>query len=387
MRVLGLLFTISVSLEKWVESGLFFREKRIYEEHLKLGHFDKIIWFTYGVNDKKIYDILLEKELIDNRIQIVPMPTWIKCPYKDQIYSVLLPFIQKEYCQQINIIKTNQMGGAWTAYFIAKKYKCKFLLRTGYTYSSILRDKYMQSNGKRIKKFRQKLLYDYYRMIEKRLYRKCDYATVSSVHDKEYLEKEYRLLKGKITVLTNFVDCELFKPLFVNKKDRFVFVGRLSEEKNIFNIINGVNSAGFGIDVYGKGELKQKLINYVNQNNFDVQFKGVVENAELPKVLNKYKYFILCSRYEGMPKTLLEAMACGIVCIGSNVIGINEVICDKQNGFLTSGIDANSIKECISQVVQYKHKELISSNAREYIVHNHSLEVIVERENELLSQK
>ena len=51
----------------------------------------------------------------------------------------------------------------------------------------------------------------------------------------------------------------------------------------------------------------------------DVKFNGVVANDKLPDILNEYKYYILASNYEGMPKTLLEAMACGNLCIGTNV--------------------------------------------------------------------
>ena len=388
MKVLGLIFTINVSLETWVESGLFYREKRIYEEHLKHGNFDKIIWFTYGVNDVELYTDLVTKGLLDARIEVVPMPKWIKCPYRYQVYSVLLPFIQKKYCKQIDIIKTNQMGGAWTAEIISKWYKCTFWLRTGYTYSTTLHKKYMQCK-KVIEKFKLREKEIFYRYIEKRLYNKCDFATVSSNHDKEMIKNDYKIPDKKITVITNFVDCRLFRPIPIEKQERFVFVGRLSKEKNIFNIISAVVEAGYGLDIYGDGILKDELVSFVKKNNYDVEFKGLIENEKLPMVLNQYKYFILCSEYEGMPKTLLEAMACGLICIGSDVSGINEVLCDGKNGFLAQRTSMEAILECIIRAKEAEQilKEKISKKAREYIVNNNSIDVIIENEMRLVKKR
>src|SRR3972149_402807 len=68
-----------------------------------------------------------------------------------------------------------------------------------------------------------------------------------------------------------------------------------------------------------------------------VRFMGSISNEELPPVLNRYRFFALPSVREGMPKALIEAMACGLVCIGTDVEGINEIIRDGENGFLAGG--------------------------------------------------
>ena len=58
MSNMAVFFTRGVSLQMWLESGLFYREKNIYEQHLKKNNYKKIYWLTYGVNDKKISDSL-----------------------------------------------------------------------------------------------------------------------------------------------------------------------------------------------------------------------------------------------------------------------------------------------------------------------------------------
>ena len=52
--ILALFFTRGVSLETWVYTGLFDREKLIYEEHLRRGHLKTVYWLTYGSHDTEI---------------------------------------------------------------------------------------------------------------------------------------------------------------------------------------------------------------------------------------------------------------------------------------------------------------------------------------------
>ena len=54
----------------------------------------------------------------------------------------------------------------------------------------------------------------------------------------------------------------------------------------------------------------------------------------MPQYYNRCKVYVLCSLYEGNPKTLLEAMACGCAVVGTNVLGIQEIIRHQENGLL-----------------------------------------------------
>ena len=56
---IALFFTRSVSLETWLMSGLFDREKLLYEAHLENGNLDKVYWITYGSNDLRLAKNLL----------------------------------------------------------------------------------------------------------------------------------------------------------------------------------------------------------------------------------------------------------------------------------------------------------------------------------------
>ncbi|HEC93684.1 MAG TPA: glycosyltransferase, partial [Candidatus Atribacteria bacterium] len=111
-----------------------------------------------------------------------------------------------------------------------------------------------------------------------------------------------------------------------------------------------------------------------------VEFGGSIPNKDLPIELNKSEIFILPSFFEGNPKALLEAMSCGLACIGTDVEGIREVIKHKENGYLCK-TDPKSIKEAILEILNDRELETkISQNARKAILENFSLEKILEKE-------
>lgn len=387
MSTLGLLFTEGISLDIWVSQGLFSREKQIYEEHLKRGHFDKIIWFTYGRNDKVVYEKLLKEKKIDERIIVVPRPQIFIGGHLMHLYSYLLPYIQRKYCKEIDIIKTNQMGGAWTGSIIQKKHKKPFLLRTGYTYSALYENKLANANTKR-EKYKTIKLLKKYQKIEKKLYLLCDFATVSSNHDREYICDSYMVSTNKIEVVPNYIDCDIFKSYkpWSERKKRFLFVGRLSEEKNLFNTIQAIGELGIGLDIYGKGDLRSQLEELAQQNSYDICFKGTLANHDLPNIYNDYCYYVLASPFEGMSKTLLEAMACGVLCFGTNTSGIKEIISDGINGYLIPDTSVQSIKNTIQMGINANDYQKLTENAAQQIYNKNSLQSVTDLEWEIIQR-
>jgi glycosyltransferase involved in cell wall biosynthesis len=137
---------------------------------------------------------------------------------------------------------------------------------------------------------------------------------------------------------------------------------------------------GFSLDIIGKGPLKGTISKKARNLGISLNFLGEFPNNKLPELMNKYPIFILPSYYEGNPKVLLEAMSCGLACIGSDVWGINNIIEHQYNGYLCESTP-QSIAEAIEKV--YNNKDLaneIAKNARKFILKNCSLNSIVNKE-------
>ena len=365
MKILGLFFTEGVSVELWYNKGMFFREKLIYEKLLEKGAFDKIYWFSYGVNDKK-YEKYLHKG-----IEIITMPKIFNLRVGKLIYSFLMPFIQYRYLKKCDVFKTNQMWGSWTAVISKILYQKPLVVRTGYTISL-----FSLKDNKKISCFVNKF-------IERISYKFADFSIVASNEDYNYIAKNYNI--KNIIVNPNYIDTDLFKPMNIKKEKDIIFVGRLSKQKNIFNLIKAFEGLNYTLDIYGDGELKEEIEKLIKDLNIEdrIKLKGTVPNSELPKILNQYKVYVLPSFYEGMPKTLLEAMACGLVCLGTNVAGVREVIKHEENGWLVD-IDTEDIKRGIITLMEDKNlRKKLSENARKTIEEKFSLEKVVSREIEV----
>ena len=73
-----------------------------------------------------------------------------------------------------------------------------------------------------------------------------------------------------------------------------------------------------------------------------IHWLGRINNEELPTYINSARAFVLCSLIEGHPRVMIEAMACGMPIIGTNVPGISNVLQHEVTGYLCD-TDADSI--------------------------------------------
>ncbi|GBE06190.1 alpha-D-kanosaminyltransferase [bacterium BMS3Abin10] len=357
---LSLFFTFGVSAGQWKEKGLLDREKLIYEKLLESGAVDKIYWFTYGIADKEI-----EKELI-NGIEIIPMPSIYRLRIGKLFYSFLMPFVQRKYIKQTDILKTNQINGSWTAVLASKLYGKPLVVRTGWTWSRFR----LKSNNP--------VLYRLASLIERMAYRNADAVVVTTQDDADYISNRYRKSADKLMIVPNYVDTDMFSVTDKHKyDDKFVFVGRLTEQKNLKNLIQALQGLPYGLDIYGDGEMKDELGQLAGSLKVRVDLKGNVPNSELPEILNQYPLFVLPSFYEGMPKALLEAMSCGCAVIGTDVDGIRGLIRDGVNGILCNTTH-ESIRSAIEKVMKDNElMERLGKQARSFVVENYSLENVI----------
>ncbi len=358
---LALFFTFGVSLKLWYETGMFDREIAIYNEASK--YFKHIYFFTYGTEDLKF-----KGHLADN-LTVIPKK-YIK---NNLLYSFLLPFIHRKTLKEIDVLKTNQMLGSWSAALAKLIYRKKLVVRTGYMWSIHL----SQENARGWRRMLSK-------NIEKLVYSLADAAITSSQKNFAYVEHNYHP-RGHI-LIPNYVETDVFRPLnMARKKDSICFIGRLNKQKNLFALFEALSSSPYTIDLIGSGEQEAQLREFARENGVMANFLGNIPNNELPGILNEHELFVLPSLWEGMPKTLLEAMACGLPVVGTNVDGIREVIKHEKNGLLCNTAP-RSIREAIIRVMKDEAlKKRLGENARKTIEQQFSLKKLIEKELELYS--
>jgi len=151
-------------------------------------------------------------------------------------------------------------------------------------------------------------------------------------------------------------------------------------------LLEALKGLPYTLTIIGSGEQEEQLKKFAAENKIETNFLGNVPNHELPKILNQHELFILPSLWEGMPKTLLEAMSCGLPVIGTKIEGIKEVIEHGKNGILCD-TDSKSIREAIVTLMEDEElKQKLGGNARKTIVENYSLDTLALKELELMEE-
>ncbi len=364
-----LFFTYGVSLRMWDEKGLLDREVSLYQRLAKEGV--KITFITYGDEEDYAYRQKIPEIDILPVYALTKKPATKICAF---LHSLILPYILKDKLKGADVIKTNQMSGSWTAVISKFLYGKKLIVRCGYEWF-----RFTQKSNPSL--FRRGTVF----AAEWLIYRIADRIILTSEGDSDFVSSRFKIKAGRISVSPNFIDTELFMPADSDvKKDRMLFIGRLTRQKNLFSLFDALKSSAWTLDIVGDGELKTALTEYAERNNVKANFLGRIANSRLSEVINQYPLFILPSYYEGNPKVLLEAMSCGRAVIGTDVEGIREIIEDNGNGILCE-TDSASIKGAIEKAMQDEDlRDRLGKKARLFVEENCSIEAAVKRELAIL---
>jgi len=367
-----LVFSNNISLKDWYLSGVIDRELLLYKNLLDKGI--NVSFLTYGDQSDLIYSNLLKN------IEIIPINQKNGPIYNSLLKSLLYPLFNYKLFKKIGIVKTNQIDGSWITWPLKLFFRKKLIIRCGFEAfkSALYEYKYLSKKKRHL--FR--IFYQF--LIELISYNLANLIIMSNDYEKNFIIKKFRINSKKIVVIPNYIDTDRFKPIPVEKKEKSIlFIGRLNEFKNLDNLIESFKYLDeYCLDIIGDGELKPVLIKKVKELNLQskIKFLGTVPNSDLPQIINQYCIFLLPSNMEGNPKTLLEAMSCGVACIGTNIEGINQIITHRKNGYLCN-LNSKSIANAIISV--YNNKKLMTSianNARQYIIDYHSIDKILKKE-------
>ncbi len=366
---LTLFFTGGTSLTDWAEKGNLDRELAIY--HRMAEKLKKVNLVTYGgENDKQFADRI-------GKLKLIPA-NWYSRP---QLTALNLALRYSPGIMASDIMKTNQIRGAQIPVWLKKVFKKKLIVRCGFLHSYFTRQQTVDETR----------IHDAV-ALERMAFRAADLAIVTSDWQRDLIIEEYALDPDKVKVLPNYVVTDVFKPdPGVEKKYDLLFIGRGVRQKNLENLLKAVDQldkAGKKLSLLLVGSCCQnpELKRTVTDKGLNVTFKSQLPNFELPTVINQARAFILPSFYEGHPKALLEAMSCGVACIGTDVVGINNVIDHLENGYLCR-TDYQSLAKAITEVLNNEElRKKTGRKAREYIVRNFDIEKVLQMELEVLEE-
>lgn len=169
-------------------------------------------------------------------------------------------------------------------------------------------------------------------------------------------------LHAPIQAITNGIDTTRFggKGLLPVKErpQDIIMVGRYAKSKDHITLIEALNRLKHkgilpNLTLVGSGRksYKKEVHELVKRYDLQSQVNFIEYSSEVDKLLSQHKVFVMSSRFEGLNLAVLEAMASACVVIGSRAVGVEELIEDKNDGFLFPIGDANALADIIEFVL------------------------------------
>ena len=168
-------------------------------------------------------------------------------------------------------------------------------------------------------------------------------------------------LKAPIIAIHNGIDPARFdnQPLPIQSRpDDIIMVARFAKSKDHATLIEALNllkqkNITPTLTLVGSGKTSYQNLanNLVKKYGLSQQVTLINHSNEIPQLLAKHKIFVMSSRFEGLNLSVIEAMAAGCLVIGSDAVGVNELIEHKKDGLVFSIGDAQTLANQLESVL------------------------------------
>lgn len=174
----------------------------------------------------------------------------------------------------------------------------------------------------------------------------------------------------KMVVVPNWINLNAYRPTdFSVKQDNskiisIVSMGWMEKEKGVQDLFEALlmlklHSVKIKMIFLGDGTLRSDLIkrssSLSDSSNIQFAFPGWVYSKDKVEYLQNADIFVLCSYFEGMPNSLIEAMSTKTACISSNVGAVSDLIENGKNGYLYQPGNIKELSEALQLLIDNIH--------------------------------
>ena len=160
-------------------------------------------------------------------------------------------------------------------------------------------------------------------------------------------------------------------------------VARLSKPKDHLLLIDAVafiakNHPEIQLIIVGNGPLKNKIEKYIRAHHYEHIITMLGERNDIANILNALDVFALTSSSEGIPMTILEAMAAGLPVIATNVGGIPQVVVNGKTGLLVEDKDKQGLIEAIKFLIENPElQKKLGKEGHLLLINNYSVSQVI----------
>ena len=140
-------------------------------------------------------------------------------------------------------------------------------------------------------------------------------------------------------------------------KKEIVAIGRLTDQKNYIHLLKAWKIIenklpDWKLNLYGEGEYKADLEKFIKDSQLkNIYLKGV--SSDVSQVYLKSDFFVMSSKYEGLPMVLIEAQSFGLPIVSYDCpFGPSDVIKDGYNGILVENQNIDDLAQAMLTLAQ-----------------------------------
>lgn len=208
-------------------------------------------------------------------------------------------------------------------------------------------------------------------------------------HEDIQIARRYKLLdEPQIEYLGNGIDTDYFCPnlnQLPNDKTIFGMVARFEAIKNHDLLLNAVKhlrlvNPNFKVLLIGQGELKTEITAKIAAHRLEEWIEVRAYSMDMVEFYREIDVGLLTSFGEGLPRALLEPMACAKPVISTNVKGSREAIQDLTTGFLVPVNDPQALATKMQWLMEHPlERQRMGLAGRTHVVEHFSAQQVLER--------
>jgi glycosyltransferase involved in cell wall biosynthesis len=368
VRILGLLPPLGGSLTSLQATG---QVSRLLEQYLPayLERFDRVVFFSS--RRETLAEFTGDRDLIGRTTLVDPPLGW-----DGRRAGLARLALRRKELQRCSVLRALQAPGALPALASTTP----LVVTYGYSYAEVSRYVGRRRSVELVRQFALGT-------VLKAVLRK---AQLTVLTNPALVEEARRLGARDLVVIPNGVPVDLFRPESGTPAPTYdvVLLGRLTPEKNHALLARAAKrlERGLRVCVVGDGPLRRELEQEFARSACAAHFLGMRPYADLPAILRSASVFVLPSSTEGRTKALLEAMACGLPCVVSDLPAFADIIRAGAVRAFPSG-DADALARVLRELLSDPSGGSEQGRAgRKYAERTANLKVALDEEARMLRQ-
>jgi glycosyltransferase involved in cell wall biosynthesis len=131
-------------------------------------------------------------------------------------------------------------------------------------------------------------------------------------------------------------------------------VARLSHWKDqpaLLHALADLKDLEWQLELIGNGPLREQLEAVTESLGLTSRVTFLGYRRDVPERIAEAQLFLLISKWEGFPRSILEAMRAGLPVVASDVGGVQESVVDGITGFVVPRGDTERLRACLRQLI------------------------------------